>query len=388
MALLFIQTKELRKIYEGKQIVKKRCYLVDKNWINNFKNSYNYKDSVTTFNSFKEWKNYDDFKSKIIKFIQINEEDLNSFKKDIDNNFEIKRQMLNNIEYPVDFELVNSQFFIDCKINVGFPLCTVFIGNKSIFVIEDKNCNTAYHCSPIEGSKNDDNNFLIKANSILAFNVPNILNENINTIISKGINKFLKELNININSNNQQSIIFNNNNIGFFINLINNSQLNNQNINNNNPSGAPNPQDKNNQQNINFLKDNQMQNQFTNNNQNMQNFQFQNDSQNNFKTVINKNYLSRNQGFGNNNNNYNNNIINNNRNDKNKVNNNENAETPGNQNNLTPHQIMQLNNNNQMNIQINDTPNPNALLFNNNENSNTKINEPSNNINSKGNNNK
>ena len=270
MALLFIQTKELRKIYEGKQIVKKRCYLVDKNWINNFKNSYNYKDSVTTFNSFNEWKNYDDFKSKIIKFIQINEEDLNSFKKDIDNNFEIKRQMLNNIEYPVDFELVNSQFFIDCKINVGFPLCTVFIGNKSIFVIEDKNCNTAYHCSPIEGSKNDDNNFLIKANSILAFNVPNILNENINTIISKGINKFLKELNININSNNQQSIIFNNNNIGFFINLINNSQLNNQNINNNNPSGAPNPQDKNNQQNINFLKDNQMQNQFVNNNQNMQ----------------------------------------------------------------------------------------------------------------------
>ena len=86
--------------------------------------------------------------------------------------------------------------------------------------------------------------------------------------------------------------------------------------------------------------------------------------------------------------NYNNNIINNNRNDKNKVNNNENDETPGNQNNLTPNQIMQLNNNNQMNIQINDTPNPNALLFNNNENSNTKINEPSNNINSKGNNNK
>ena len=49
----------------------------------------------------------------------------------------------NNIEYPVDIELVNSQFFIDCKINVGFPLCTVYIGNKSIFVIEEKNCNIA-----------------------------------------------------------------------------------------------------------------------------------------------------------------------------------------------------------------------------------------------------
>ena len=80
MALMFIQTKELKKIYEGKEIVQKKCYLIDKNWMNNFKNNYNYEESITTFNSFNDWKDYDDFKSKIIKYFNIDNKDITTSK--------------------------------------------------------------------------------------------------------------------------------------------------------------------------------------------------------------------------------------------------------------------------------------------------------------------
>ena len=76
-------------------------------------------------------------------------------------------------------------------------------------------------------------------------------------------------------------------------------------------------------------------------------------------------------------------------NDKNNsINNNiEKSETPENNNILTQTQIMQLNNNNQINVKINNTPNPNALLLNNNDNNNSKSNKSSGNVSSSGNNN-
>ena len=80
--------------------------------------------------------------------------------------------------------------------------------------------------------------------------------------------------------------------------------------------------------------------------------------------------------------------INNNINDKFQNNNIiENNETPENQNILTQTQIMQLNNNNQINVKINNTPNPNALLLNNIELNNTKSNKSSGNLSNSGNNN-
>ena len=60
----------------------------------------------------------------------------------------------------------------------------------------------------------------------------------------------------------------------------------------------------------------------------------------------------------------------------NSKNNIEKTETPENQNILTKSQIIQLNNNNQINVKINDTPNPNAFfLNNNNEMNNSKSNK-------------
>ena len=81
----------------------------------------------------------------------------------------------------------------------------------------------------------------------------------------------------------------------------------------------------------------------------------------------------------------NNNKINNS-NKSNDNNNIENNETPENQNILTQNQIMQLNNNNQMNVKINDTPNPNVLLLNNNDMNNSKSNKSTGNASNSGNN--
>ena len=82
------------------------------------------------------------------------------------------------------------------------------------------------------------------------------------------------------------------------------------------------------------------------------------------------------------------NNLNNNSNSNSKSNSKNNVEkneTPENQNILTQTQIMQLNNYNQMNVKINDTPNPNALLLNNNDINNSKSNKSSGNISNSGN---
>ena len=76
----------------------------------------------------------------------------------------------------------------------------------------------------------------------------------------------------------------------------------------------------------------------------------------------------------------------NNSNKSNNNNNVENNETPDRQNSLTQTQVMQLNNNNQINVKINNTPNPNALLINNNNDmNNSKSKNSSDNVSNSGN---
>ena len=50
MALLFIQEKELKRKYENRMELSPEQYrLVNKEWLNNFKNSYNYNEAMQTF---------------------------------------------------------------------------------------------------------------------------------------------------------------------------------------------------------------------------------------------------------------------------------------------------------------------------------------------------
>ena len=230
MALLFIQEKELKRKYENRMELSPEQYrLVNKEWLNNFKNSYNYNEAMQTFNSFNDYSNYHDIKYRISQQLNINENSITNEDQNImNNNCQIKKEKYqSNYEYPIDIELVKEQFFQDCKLgNIGFPMCNVYIGDKTIFVIDDQRDNIAYHCSLIE-NQGSSYNSLIQVNSILLFPKSNILNEQLDYIISEGFNNYLNKRNINANLDGQQKIIDpkNQSQVGFFINLKPNNTI-------------------------------------------------------------------------------------------------------------------------------------------------------------------
>ena len=62
MSLLFIQTKELKRFYNAKIEQNLKIYnLVDKAWLDKYKEKNDYK-SADMFDSFNDWKDYEDFK--------------------------------------------------------------------------------------------------------------------------------------------------------------------------------------------------------------------------------------------------------------------------------------------------------------------------------------
>jgi len=55
MALLFFQTKELKQKYEKQMELSPEHYrLFNKEWLDNFKNKYNYNEAIQYFNSFND----------------------------------------------------------------------------------------------------------------------------------------------------------------------------------------------------------------------------------------------------------------------------------------------------------------------------------------------
>jgi hypothetical protein len=225
MALLFFQTKELKRKYENRMELSPEQYrLVNKEWLDNFKNSYNYNEAMQTFNSFNDYSNYHDIKYRISQQLNINENNITNEDQNImNNNCQIKKEKYqSNFEYPIDIELVKEQFFQDCNLgDIGFPMCNVYLGDKTIFVIDDQRDMIAYHCSLVENQEKT-YNFLIQVNSLLYFARPNFLNEQLDYIISEGFNIYLNKRNINYNSNEQQKIFDpkNHSHIGLFVNLI------------------------------------------------------------------------------------------------------------------------------------------------------------------------
>ena len=118
MALLFIQTKELKAKYENRMELSPEQYrLVNREWLNNFKNCYNYNEAIQNFDSFNDYSNYHDFKYKISQQLNINENSITTENQNIMNyNCQIKKEKQSNFEYPNDIELVKEQFFQDFKL--------------------------------------------------------------------------------------------------------------------------------------------------------------------------------------------------------------------------------------------------------------------------------
>ena len=303
MALLFFQTKELKRLYENRMKLSPEQYrLVNKEWLDNYKNRYNYNEAIQNFNSFEYCSNYYNFKYKISQQLNINENIITNEDYNIINNCQIEKEKYqSNFEIPINIELVKEQFLQDCNLgNIGFPMCNVYIGDRIIFVIDDQRDSIAYNCSLIETQTNN-YNFLIQVNSILIFPKSQILIEQLDNIISEGFNNYLNKRNIIINSNEQQKIIDskNLNPIGFFINIKKNNDSNiqnnkiyqkNYNLNNNiNQGKIYTSSDINRNVNLNLIHNNLNNNNFNNSNLNNNNFNNNNLNNNNFNNNNNLN---------------------------------------------------------------------------------------------------
>ena len=408
MSLLFIQTKELKRFYNSKMENSfKKYYLVDKLWLDQYKNKNDYK-SADMFDTFNDWSNYTDFKDVMGDSFLVDDDYFTRLYTSV----KLKtNKYKKEIVYPTNIELVCEDYFIDCfKGSVICPMCNILIGNKSIIVIDQENKKknkdiVVYLCSKI--GKEEDYNFLIKVNFIIVFdNLENMNDELKEICLSEGINNYLSKRNLEINSSEEQSIfnsknekigkfmvvyeetpelseieiknpIFNlnknneknDNNQKSYTKIILNNQsinknnvlfsnnqntnnnnfiLNNQNINNNNNIFKDNHEHDNVNYELNSFSNINLGNKFQNNNNNNQN-NFINNIQNNQKMIISSPNLNNNIF------NLNNNNLNNNNNFQNNLNKNINN------NNINPY-----NNNYNMNNFSPNTCNNNSNFFQNN----------------------
>ena len=220
MSLLFIQAKELKRLYYSKmENSLKNYFLVDKSWLDEYKLKNNYKSAADMFDSFNDWKNYEDFKEAMGDSFLVDDQYITRLYVKVD--YE-KGKYKNIIEYPKNIELVCEEYFKDCfKNSVDCPLCEVLIGNKSLIILdpenEEKNKDiVVYICTRI--GKEEDFNFLVKVIYIIVFDNLEVMKEELKEMCSsEGVNNYLSKRNLEINNKEQNIINSKNEKIGKFM---------------------------------------------------------------------------------------------------------------------------------------------------------------------------
>ena len=85
MSLLFIQTKELHKKYHNDlELSPINYYLIDKEWLDNYKQKNFYDSSVEMLKSFDDYNDYEDFRQKIKSSFNIDEKNIYSIEEKYD----------------------------------------------------------------------------------------------------------------------------------------------------------------------------------------------------------------------------------------------------------------------------------------------------------------
>jgi hypothetical protein len=244
MSLLYIQTQELKNLYISKMEKEpKAYYLIDKEWLDNYKSRNNYETTLDFFKNYEDCKDYSEFKNKISNNFKLEKDRLTTFKIEdqIDNyfNFSLQKGKINNshLNYPQNCELIKKEFVEDVSDGCsGFILYDIYIGNKLILINDCETQNVAFLSSLVENDENK-NNFLIQINYLLAFENEKYMLEEFEEIIDeKYINDYFSKRKIDITKKGEQNLINKNNKkIGkiFIINDKDN-KINHQNIDNNN----------------------------------------------------------------------------------------------------------------------------------------------------------
>ena len=79
LSLLYIQTKELHRLYNSPIEGKKDYYFVKKEWLDNYKSSNNYKETIKNTKSSDIYNNFQDYlvaKKKVAEVLKINEKEI------------------------------------------------------------------------------------------------------------------------------------------------------------------------------------------------------------------------------------------------------------------------------------------------------------------------
>jgi len=210
MSLLFIQTKELKRLYNSKmENTFKRYHIVNKSWLDEFKLKNDYKSAVETFDSFNDWKNYEDFREVMGDSFLV--EDY-LFTR-VFSSVRCKRVIFKkDIDYPKNIELVYYQYFLDSfKGLIACPLCQILIGDKSIIIFDDEYKNkkkpVIYICS-LKEEKEGEYNFEIQVDCIIVYKDMDTMNKELEEISgSKGIYNYLQKRKLDINNSEEQDLI-------------------------------------------------------------------------------------------------------------------------------------------------------------------------------------
>ena len=175
MSLLYIQTKELKMLYEKPMKKDQKYYfLVNKNWLDKYKSENNYNYITGKFNDYENWSDYDDFNKKSlilynIKENKIKKEDNSKIHKKFQKEINTKKEELDeyNLNYCINGELIKDEFF---KKNISssrdFSQLVILIGNKTILSLDQENDNYIYSYSLIQ-QLDDINNFYIEINNVI-----------------------------------------------------------------------------------------------------------------------------------------------------------------------------------------------------------------------------
>ena len=260
MKLLFTQTRELHERYKQKNLERFSNYyvLVDKNWLDDYKQNNDYDEIVEELESTEGYNDYLTVKKNLLEELDINENDLKTIGAGEENLINIERQNLKEYELnvPKNIELVRKDFIEDC---FGLSLERdlderLYIGYKTV-IISAKGKKNSFYCCSLNEDERDDKNFSLKVDYILIFENEGIINDLIYNKNNKlkcfgGIIYYLLSLGIDINSEMEQVMIdkesgkeigkflkFKEQNYNYISNQENNSINNNSNNNKFNYNG-------------------------------------------------------------------------------------------------------------------------------------------------------
>ena len=172
MSLLFEQSLEIQTLYyqpvPDDSFNSSKYYLLPKNWIDKYKNLFNYHLYKPNINDYSD---YNSFKFKILadNASEAKKPDFSNAPKN-DEISSIEKHFVNNyncqIEYPVDFFLVKEEVFKHLNFIPNEYLYELIIGNNNIFVIDNKSKKNIFICS-LYSDKEDIDDLVVNVNYII-----------------------------------------------------------------------------------------------------------------------------------------------------------------------------------------------------------------------------